>query len=39
MYNYAYLIAVLMKTDIVAMPSPLPDTKKISTNSLFLLKY
>ena len=34
-----YLIAVLMKTDMVAMPSPDPETRNISTNSLFLLKY
>jgi len=34
-----YVIAPFMKADIIAMPKPLPETIKISTNSLFLLKY
>lgn len=28
-----------MNADMTAMPSPLPDTMKISTNSRLLLKY
>ena len=34
-----YLIAILIKTDIVAIPRPLPETRIISTNSLLRLKY
>ena len=34
-----YLIAILIKTDIVAIPRPLPETRMISTNSLLRLKY
>ena len=34
-----HLMAVLMKTDIAAMPKPDPETKRISTSSLFRLKY
>ncbi len=34
-----YLTTTLMNTDMAAMPSPLPDTRMISMNSLFLLKY
>ena len=37
--KFTYLMAVLMKTDMVAIPRPEPETRKISTNSLFLLKY
>lgn len=35
----AYPIVLLMMTDIVAIPRPLPDTMKISTNSRRRLKY
>lgn len=34
-----YLIIPFMKADITAIPRPLPDTIKISTSSLRLLKY
>lgn len=34
-----YLIAILIKTDIVAIPRPLPETRIISTNSRLRLKY
>ena len=37
--NITYLIAILINTDIVAIPRPLPETRIISTNSLFRLKY
>jgi hypothetical protein len=32
-------MAPLMKADITAIPRPLPETMKISTNSRRLLKY
>lgn len=32
-------MAPLINADIIAIPSPLPDTMNISTNSLRLLKY
>ena len=33
------MIEVLIKTDMVAIPKPLAETRIISTSSLFLLKY
>lgn len=38
-YDLTYVIAPFIKADMTAIPNPLPDTMKISTNSLFLLKY
>lgn len=38
-YGYQYLMAPSIKVDITAMPIPLPDTMKISTNSRLRLKY
>lgn len=34
-----YVIAPFIKADMIAIPKPLPETIKISTSSLFLLKY
>ena len=35
----SYPIDSVIKIDIIEIPSPLPDTRKISTSSRFRLKY